>query len=311
MSVTLHLYSRRAQVYLSSLLREARRQKLLTAQEFCAIEDAVKAFVRTVAPKRKKDALIHASCAVRYIIALHLKTLSSHDMALEELKGVTTPDAVRILYEKGLAILHRRYLLAASRYVVAKKSSISLPNLAYQKTINEQIPTFLKQFQPAYNAHMDDLSLSYPLCNPVQNVMGLSRITRYLRGFYLENQFLRRFSEEELEALYLTYCFSGGFYDVETPVVNLFRMALKNAIVAEYLRCEPGTLVLQKSEVVSAQTILKSVSRDARSDILTTAYLRLFPQLNPYYKKSAQGVVEELLLAIEHEKLPKLLVTDA
>ncbi len=309
MAVTLHIYSRRAQVYLSSLLREARRQKLLSAQDFSAIEDAIKAFVRTVAP-RKKEGIVHASCAVRYIIALHLRTLSSHDEALQTLQNAKSIDAIRALYEKGYAILHRRYLLTASRYVIAKKSTISLPNLAYQKTITEQIPAFLKNFLPAYNAHMDDLSLAYPLSNPVQNVTGLTRLLRYLRGFYLENRFLRRFSQEELEAFYLSYCFGHGFYDVEMPIVNLYRLALKNAIFAEYLKCEPNTLRLQKAEVESAQKILKSVSRDTRKDILEAICLRLFPDDNPYYKKSYQTILEELLLALEHEKLPKSLVLD-
>ncbi len=308
MAVKLHIFSRRAQVYLSSLLKEGRRQKLLTAHEYTTIENAISAFVRTVAP-RKKEALIYASCAVRYVMALSLKTLPSHDEALEVLRQTVSEEKARALYEDGLRILHRRYVHAASRYVIAKQSAVSIPNLAYQKTIGEQIPAFLRQFQPSYNAHMDDLSLSYPLSVPVQNVTGLSRITRYLRGFYLENKFLSRYPQEELEQLYLSYCFGHGFYDVETPIVNLFRMALKNAIFAEYLKCEDGTLCLQKSEVETAQKILKSVGKESRSDILEAICLRLFQDNNPYYKKSYQAVLEELLLAIERDKLPNVLVT--
>ncbi len=308
MAVKLHIFSRRAQVYLSSLLKEGRRQKLLSAHEYSSIENAISAFVRTVAP-RKKEALIYASCSVRYVMALSLKALPSHDEALEVLKQTVTEEKARALYEDGLRILHRRYVHAASRYVIAKQSAVSIPNLAYQRTIGEQIPAFLRQFTPSYNAHMDDLSLSYPLSVPVQNVTGLSRITRYLRGFYLENKFLARYPQEELEQLYLSFCFGHEFYDVETPIVNLFRMALKNAVFAEYLKCEDGMLCLQKSEVETAQKILKSVGKESRGDILEAICLRLFPDGNPYYKKSYQSILEELLLAIEREKLPNVLVT--
>lgn len=300
---------RRPRLYAASLLQEARRLRLIEGRVLTAADRAFSALA-LARRKSKRDSLTECEASARYLVGLYLRSLPSHTHALQALCDALENDSLATLLEKGQALLRRRFLLAASRYALTKQTMLPLPNLAYQRTLNEQIPAFLCRLDANKNAHCEDFSLSYPLCEPVRNLSGLSRILRYLHGLYHENRFLAQFPYEEIEYLYLSYCFSGRFYDVEAPLINLYRMVLQNAILCEYLQVDSPSLLLSKKEISTAEQILSTLSGDEQEQILLSCANRLFATATPYYTRTAATTVKTLVNAIHNRALARVLVTE-
>lgn len=306
--------TRRPGRYVAALLEEALRLRIIEKEVVFRTDKLLHAFAaRLIAQKnhKKKDAHTRCEASLRYVVGFHLRTQGDHEHALQLLCALRSLDDLEAMYQSGAQLLHKRYLLAASRYVITKKTMLSLPNLAYQKTMSEQIPQFLQHYDPSINAHAEEFSLSYPTAIPIRNYTGLTRILRYLQALYAENLFLAQFPAEELEYFYLSYCFSHQLYDVELPIVNLFRIAFKNALIAEYLRLEPGTLLLPQKEVQTAQRILFSLSEQEQTEILHACAQRLLLQSLPYYSTVSDSVLCELLTAIRRQRLSEILVVES
>ncbi len=301
--------TRRPQLYMTALLEEARRLRYIESHVLGKVDRCVSDYVLSVAPK-KKSAQAKCEASVRYVIGYYLRTKCEYREALDLLCTVESKAQIAALFEKGEAVLRRRYQLAASRYIATKQTMLQLPNLAYQKTISEQIPRFLKQYRYDSNAHMEELSLSYPTALPIRNLSGLTRILRYLYALYHENLFLQQFPKEELEYLYLSYCFTNRFYDVEVPIVNLYRIVLKNAVIAEYLRLDPGTLILPSEEVETAQKILTALAPEEQKEILRTCAQRLFPHARIYYDNTAESILNEIIASLQRHKLQDALTVE-
>ncbi len=301
--------TRRPQFYITALLEEALRLRLIESRLLNKIDRCISEYVLSITSK-KKSAQAQYNASIRYVIGYYLRTKCDYAQALELLCAVESKEEIAQLFVKGEALLRRRYQLAASRYIAAKQTMLPLPNLAYQKTVTEQIPNFLNQYRYDYNAHMEELSLSYPTAIPIRNLSGLTRILRYLYALYHENLFLQQFPKEELEYLYLSYCFTNRFYDVEIPIVNLYRLAFKNAVIAEYLRLDPGTLILPVREVETAQQILTSLSEEEQTEILRTCAKRLFPLSRLYYDNTAETVLNEITAALRRHRLREVLTVE-
>ncbi len=301
--------TRRPQFYITALLEEALRLRLIESSLLNKIDRCISEYVLSITSK-KKSAQAQYNASIRYVIGYYLRTKCDYRQALDLLCTVDSKEEIAQLFAKGEALLRRRYQLAASRYIAAKQTMLPLPNLAYQKTVAEQIPKFLKQYRYDCNAHMEELSLSYPTAIPIRNLSGLTRILRYLYALYHENLFLQQFPKEELEYLYLSYCFTNRFYDVEIPIVNLYRLAFKNAVIAEYLRLDPGTLILPVREVETAQQILTSLAEEEQTEILRTCAKRLFPLSRLYYDNTAQTILNEITAALRRHRLREVLTVE-
>ncbi len=299
---------RRPRLYLGSLLQEARKLRLVESNVLLSADDLLWQ-AASQCRKSKKDSLSNIESSLRYTVGLALLHLSSHELALQAVCDAVQQGSIQPLLERGQSLLRRRYLLAASRYALTKQTQLPLPNLAYQRTLTEQIPSFLKKFDMLKNAHCEDFSLSYPSAEPIRNLTGLSRILRYLRALYYENLFLAQFPYEEVEFLYLSYCFSNRFYDVEAPIVNLYRLVLPNAILCEYLQ-QDSPCLLSARDVKTAERILLTLDSTEREAILMGCANRLFARCVPYYTRTATAVVRALSDALSTGKFLSMLIID-
>lgn len=297
----------RAANYTQSLLGEARRLRVIGPDQKTEIEERIRDFAKLLSKEKDDAAVTECRKSVYYTLDCALRAMNSPDHALYRLRIWRIAE----LYAAGQRILRRLYYENISLLVRVRRKRSDLPNHAYAETLDTCIPNFLSRYDRKLAAHLTDLTLPYPLAKPVTvgQPQGLFSLWKYLRRLDLESAYCNRFPSEELESLYLSYCFRHGIYDFEAPVLNFFRLSLFHAVFAEYLQCGMGALTIASEDARVAQKILSSVSEGERRDILRDALKKVIDCRIPYYLAVGEELIDTALHAVRHGNLPDLLLT--
>ncbi len=295
----------RSDRYTQSLLSEARRLRVIDAEQKNAVESRIAAFARLLSPVPQMTE--ECTKSVWYTLDTALHAMQNPDLALYRLRIWRIAE----LYAAGQRILRRLFVENIALLVRVRRSRLSLPNLLYQQTLDTEIPAFLRQYDRRLGAHRAYLELPYQISQPVSKgkMEGLGTLRKYLRALDLENQYCRRFPTEELEALYLAYCFRYEIFDFESPAVNFFRLCVLHAIFAEYLQCGQDTLAISEADAQLAQRVLGTLTEGDRRTVLGAACDRIIDRHITYYAAACTELLETAYKAIRTGTLPKLLIT--
>ncbi|SHI65934.1 hypothetical protein SAMN02745176_00919 [Lutispora thermophila DSM 19022] len=214
------------QFYFNSILQEAYANGLLNEYD---IENMQLQCISLLANKCERynmgvSSSIRIEIAERimksnlYTIGLYLKTLPDPDYAVYELKTVKIYE----LYERGRKLIDSRFNTAKIIYHMVQKNKLDTPNHSYVSTLGEEgIGTFFNTYDLEYDAHDIPASIDYQLCNPVDDLIGIEFIHKYLENLYLENEFCMNFSPKNIHRL--LYGYDRRYEDL---LINVFEQVL-------------------------------------------------------------------------------------
>ena len=196
--------------------------------------------------------------SITYILGLALKDTSSHDEAVKKLKNTNIED----LYRQGLK--RADILLKSSKLLYSKMLAkhINVNNIYYNSIFYKQIRLCLKKYNSEISANEIPISLDYPLCNPINDLIGIEYISKYVETLCYENEFCCKFSSESITRILSIY--NKDFYELP---INVFKQTLVVAIGCIMAKANPVDLYLSTFDL---KNILMAVSKKTTDDIHAT-----------------------------------------
>jgi len=315
----------RNSAYLSSLTEEAVRCGAMVNDEYQNLQlglykqlgEMISMYTKGESTSVMAETASELAIALAYNIDAYLLSLGSHEAALNAIR--TTP--VEELYIRGLGAVKRLMFETTSLLVKARRSRISVPNYEYNNALDSAIPELLRGYDAKFAPHRlnpperkkrdkhkpKDAMLDYPLALPVTGAIGIYYLKSYLINLCCENKFCRDFGQLAIASLYKRFCdTSRESYD--SPIVNIYTLAMLNAVFADYLKKEHGTLALSDDDIDVAEKLLLSFDSDERAAILRKTASRLYCGDTEYNVRSFERLLPAVTNAIENKALARLLV---
>lgn len=210
------------------------------------------------------------------------------------------------LYYEGLQRL-KLYLCEATGLLVrVKRTRLNIPNVYYNETIDSFI-NLLKKYDMKFGSHHVPADIDYPLAVQSKSLRGIHALRGYLMNLLSENSFCREYESDEVAKLYTLFC-DKRKYPYSEPRVNLYSLVLLNALFNEYLRKEPGTLMITEDECEVIESLLKSVTDDERRTILGGIASKMVGGNPQYNVKIVTKLIPEIINAIENSMLKNYII---
>ncbi len=243
-----------------------------------------------------------------YTMGLYLKSLPDADCAADELKTTAVPE----MYQKGRKIIDIKFQAAKHIYKLARQNRINTLNYTYNATLEDSgIGIFFNAYNPDYEAHEIPASIDYQLCNPVNDLVGVEFIQKYLENLYLENQFCANFAAENIH--YLLCGYDQGYQDL---LLNIFEQVLTETLGCWLVQRNIKDLAISVDEIQQLQTEwLKDTGSTLNGIIFVVAEkvseeLHITnPSLRRYIKKSLSKITTNIAQAIKTNNLDKVFLS--
>jgi hypothetical protein len=296
--------------YMRSLLTELDRLGLITGEQLNSIRagvmdtfgEVIRWWTRDESTSIMTETANDLMMSVLFNIDAYLIGTGSIEHAVDLM--LNTP--VIQLYYEGIRRL-KLYLYEATGLLVrVKRTRLNIPNVYYNETVDGFIDT-LKSYDIQFGAHLVSGDIDYPLAVQSNSMRGIHYLRGYLLNLYAENSFCREYDNEEVAKLYTTFC-DKHKYPYSEPRVNIYSMVFVNALFNDYLRKEPGSLMITKDECDVIQTLLNSISEGERRTLLNSIASKMIGGNTLYNIKTAARVIPEILNAIKNNSLKNYLI---
>lgn len=163
--------------------------------------------------------------SILYSLDAYLISLDSPEAAL----ALLCTSSVREIYADGAKLVASGLEQAKALYAEVRRSKLGIPQLAYNDTIDQALPDFLRDYDMVFAAHETVAFMDYPLAVDNLERTGIFYITAYLKRLQIENLICNRFPLPELMRALADY---GHVYslDYREALINIFEVTVGNAI---------------------------------------------------------------------------------
>ncbi|MBE6043708.1 MAG: hypothetical protein E7216_05670 [Clostridium thermopalmarium] len=221
-----------------------------------------------------------------YSIGLYLKSLSDPDQAAVKLKTVKISE----LYERGRKLINTRFQMAKNFYNIVRKNRINTLNHSYNSTLSKSgIGIFFKSYNLEYEAHDIPASIDYQLCNPINDLVGIEFIEKYLKNLYLENEFCLNFAADKIH--HLLYGYDRRYADL---LINIFEQVLTAALACSLANRNIRELNITEEDIQGLYEKLLKYDNDTLMLNIHKAINNIFEELS-ITNLSLQKYIEESL----------------
>ncbi|KXL53120.1 hypothetical protein CLNEO_16630 [Anaerotignum neopropionicum] len=238
-----------------------------------------------------------------FTIGIHLKTHISPDEAAEALKR----EPIEQLYQLGKKQLDKMINTSKLLHSQITSKLLDTPNIYYRSTIVDGILGFFKLYRPDFFAQEIHITADYPTYHQVNGLVGIEFIKQYLENIYYENDFLNRFSTENIHHL-----LCGYHADYQKLLINLFEPVFISALGCILVHADARSLKLSLSDVAYLEEKFKNKTTAAIEQELICAAEKLVKNLSlaeqtwQYLKKSIKKVSRAIELALSMDTLDKV-----
>lgn len=299
--------------YTRSLLNESMRCGLIGEEEYAQIQvgfmntlgEIIMLYTEGLSSSVSNELAEEFLRSLLYNIDAALIAMKDPMKALRALLDVPVFE----LYTEGLKVMKRHVYECTGLLVKLKRTKLRLPMKLYNKTIDKTLSSAIKSYDPKFAAHRLKYTLDYPLAIKRSKLRGIYQIRSYIDSLISENTLCREFEEIELMRLYKQFC-DGDMSGYDDNTVNIFSVVFANALIAEYLKKEPGTLTLTVSDCEAAEKLLGAFEPQEQKDILKSAAERIFYSDTAYCMKTLEVIMPGLLNAVKYNKLKNYLVVE-
>lgn len=271
--------------YTLSLLQEGMRVGLIGSQEMNRLQvqlmsllnERVLDYTRGGSSSVRTETAQNIMLSVLYCLDAYLKQLDNPLTGLTLLQS--TP--LTMLYERGVVEVASGLEQAKSIYADISSSKLDIPLLAYQGTIDEALPSSLRNYDPAYAAQETMAAIDYPLAIPVDDLKqtGVFYIQSYVERLKLENDFCNHFSEDDVEQLLTDY---GQTYslDYTEALINIFEIVVNNALFSVISGRHARDLLISETQHKVVTSILRASSQGELESLVNEAAASVLDDLS-------------------------------
>ncbi len=294
--------------YTVSLLREAVRIGKLSEEESLAlkvkildhlaevIDEYTDGKSQSMGNERANDLL----SSLYYNIDAALMNAGTPTAALEMLTGKTAA----YLYDAGGAYLKKLTADCTALLFRIKRTRLVGATEAYNRTIDEDVKSFLKSYDIRFAAHKSPVTMRYRTALSTGG-NGIWRLKRYLANLLCENDFCRSYVSGEVVNVVSFEVMRSS--ELNRDIANLYVPVLLCAVICQFLMPGADHVSLSEEDINSAALQLEEYSPDELRTVLSAAFSRLPSENSFYHRRVFEEQLPGLVHAIKHGNLKTMI----
>ncbi|MBN2983732.1 DUF6179 domain-containing protein [Cohnella algarum] len=304
--------------YTLSLLNEGLRTGRLNGEEAKRIQYAFMRILQELILKytRGESTTVATETAeslltsVLYAADAYLSDFEEPEAAIETLKTADT----RLIYDRGVEKVGQTLEAAKRLYKEIAARKLEVPVDAYNMTIDESLPVFLRKYGILFDAHNTMASIDYPLAIDDMRLQGVFYIKQYLERLKLETEFCAMFDRRELLELLSNYGRVCRF-DYRIELFNIFELVLGNAIFSVLAGGRAGEIRISENQFERLERPFGNAAESQIRAVFTGAMARLrdqlpiHAQLQAYMEVCSESLVQRTANAAKHGSLRTVAIT--
>lgn len=203
------------------------------------LKDLIMGYTKGESTSVKVDTAEDILNSIIYCMDAGLKSLDNNEAAINVMKNGTA----REVYDKGLNLVSACFEEAKVLYFKLRKKRLKVGLEAYDLTIDEGLMMFFEKYSKVFGSHHTMASIDYPLLADDMSLKGAFYILNYIETLYMENEFCRMFSEEEIKNNLTAF---GRIYKINysKTLTNIFELVLNSVFFS----------VLAEEEIITLTT---------------------------------------------------------
>jgi len=305
--------------YTISLMNEGLRAGLLTSQEIMCIQNNILQILQELITKYTKGESTSVTTetaesiltSIMYAADAYLFGLEEPEKAITYLKTID----VRQIYERGVEEVGQCLEESKQLYKEITANKLEVPVDAYNLTIDESLPLFLRKYGIIFDAHNTMASIDYPLAIDDMRLQGVFYIKEYLKRLKQENEFCAKFNQQELLDLLVHFGRECRFnYRIE--LFNIYEIILNNAIFSILSGGDADGIRVSQSQYKRLERKFINLTEQQIRTVIFDAMGRLQQELsiNSQLKEYMDGYKEDLVHrvanAAKHNSLQTIIITE-
>ena len=156
--------------------------------------------------------------SIMFTIGVWLKTYPNPDDAV----AAVQKDGIDALYHYGRERIDRLIKSTKMLHSSIIRNLVQTENVYYRSTIVDGIKGFFKLYYPEFAAQEIHITADYPVYHPMERLLGIEFIQKYLECIYYENLFCAQFLAEDLHHLLCGYDehYEQLLFNIYEPVLS-------------------------------------------------------------------------------------------
>ncbi|RXZ78595.1 hypothetical protein EBB07_26150 [Paenibacillaceae bacterium] len=305
--------------YTLSLMNEGLRAGLLTGQEIMVIQNAFMQILQELIMQYTQgnsssvttETAESILTSIMYAADAYLFSFEDAEEAMTELRSTN----VRNIYESGVAKVSQCLDETKQLYKEITANKLQVPVDAYNMTIDESLPVFIKKYGIIFDAHNTMASIDYPLAIDDMRLQGVFYMKQYLERLQLETAFCVLFDQQELLNLLTNYGREWRFnYQIE--LFNIYELILNNAIFSTLSGGNANEIRISKSQYLRLQQQFTNLTESQIRSVISNAMGRLqqqlpiSTQLKAYMDGCTADLATRVVNAAKHNSLRAIIIAE-
>lgn len=212
---------------------------------------------------------------------------------------------IRTAFYNGLLIKKEKIKKAKILCENIKREFCFIDNCYYKDIIWKGMDAFFKNYDVEFNPQYNVLTLDYPLYIEIENLSGIDLIYEYLKRFYIEERFLKKFEIHIIEEILRGY--NDNFTNL---VINICKIILRNAIICKILNKNIYELDVKEIDIDRIKKYIENNTQEEMVRLIDEKLKSLLKELSleeevfyTYFKLDIKEFVKELYLYKEQNLL--------
>lgn len=305
--------------YTISLMNEGLREGLLTSWEMIRIQsefmqilqELIKKYTQGESTSVTTETAESIMTSIMYAADAYLFSFEEPEKAITYLNTFD----FRQIYAKGVEKVSQCFEETKQLYKEITVNKLKVPVDAYNMTIDESLPIFLRKYNIIFDAHNTMASIDYPLAIDDMRLQGVFYMKQYLERLKMENEFCTMFDQRKLLDLLVHYGRECRFnYRIE--LFNIYELMLNNAIFSILSGGDADDIRISESQYKRLEKQIMSLTEPQIRSVISDAIGRLQqalpinPQLKEYMDGGKEELVQRVANAAKYNSLQTVIITE-
>lgn len=305
--------------YTVSLMIEGLRTGLLSDQEIYDIQsrlmlllqNLIKRYTQGESSSVTVETAESIFTSMLYAVDAYFHSLESPEEAMTYLKMAE----ITSLYEQGVETVSRCFEETKRLYGIIRKNKLDVSVDAYNMTIDESVPVFMKKYEILFEAHNTMASIDYPLAIDDMRLQGVFYMKQYLERLHIETEFIQLFEHKDLLDTLVNFGRVCRF-DYRIELFNMYELMLNNAVFSIVSGMEEGQVRISAYQLEQLERVLTQAPPEQIQFIIQEAVHRLQRELQigsrnlrEYMNQCIAGLVQRVVHAANSRSLQAVIIT--
>lgn len=306
--------------YTISILNEGLRTGLLNNEEVFGVQRQLMSILDRLIRRYTKgesssvmsETAVNLLASVLYAVDAYLLHVDDSEKAIYLLKKGNINNA----YEQGVILIHHCLEETKHIYKEVNHNKLDVAVEAYNITIDESIPVFLKKYGIIFDAHNTMASIDYPLAIDDMSIQGVYYLKQYVTHLKLENRFCCLYDKDDIQQILGDYGKLCRF-DYRIELFNIFELVLNNAIFSILSGGGANQITISLNQYKQLEILFEKLDDSQINSIILKAVNHLQnhfklhdSQMTGYLKQCGYNLVRRIKSVVKHNQLETVVIVE-